>query len=307
MATVSVIIPAYNAAGTLLRAVESVLNQTFQDLDLFIVDDASTDDTAASLAYLNEPRIRLLSHAERKGPAAARNTGLAAADGDFVAFLDSDDEWLPQKLERQLHFMRSQEKTYRVCCTGFLIFTIYQPEGEERIGKTVLHYGDLLAGCRASPGSTLVAERTVFEEVGLFNESLRRLEDWEWLLRYTQCEDVGVVPEALARVHSAHSSLNYADVVEAQALMVKERMPGAEFSRSVRAQFHSALENEVAAAAYKNGCYARAVVHMARSFWYYPFRSQDTLKRIARAIWIDLLNGNGRRTFLAAITRLPKC
>src|SRR3954469_10276808 len=100
MPEVSVVIPAYNAAQTVGTAVDSVLAQTFADLELIVVDDGSRDDTAAVVRARDAPRGKLV-RSSNQGVAAARNRGLALASGAFVAFLDADDAWQPTKLERQ--------------------------------------------------------------------------------------------------------------------------------------------------------------------------------------------------------------
>jgi len=102
MPTVSVVIPTYNRADVLPRAVDSVLGQTVADLELVVVDDGSTDDTADVLASYDDDRLRYVAHETNRGANVARNTGIEAAEGEYVAFLDSDDEWKPTKLERQL-------------------------------------------------------------------------------------------------------------------------------------------------------------------------------------------------------------
>ncbi len=103
MVAISVIIPYFNRRHTIRTAINSVLQQTFQDFEVIVVDDASTDDVNGALApYADDARIRLIRKAANQGPGAARNTGIAAAQGRFVAFLDSDDRWLPKKLERQV-------------------------------------------------------------------------------------------------------------------------------------------------------------------------------------------------------------
>src|SRR4030043_1337098 len=100
--TVSVIIPTYNRAHLVGRSIRSVLNQTYQDLEVIVVDDGSKDNTAEIVRGITDPRIVFLKHEKNRGVSAARNTGLKAARGKYIAFQDSDDEWLPQKLEKQL-------------------------------------------------------------------------------------------------------------------------------------------------------------------------------------------------------------
>jgi glycosyltransferase involved in cell wall biosynthesis len=99
---VSVIIPAYNRAETITTAIRSVQAQSIGDWELLVVDDASTDNTVAVVESILDPRIRLLRQTTNGGPSVARQTGVDAASGEFVALLDSDDEWLPEKLAKQL-------------------------------------------------------------------------------------------------------------------------------------------------------------------------------------------------------------
>lgn len=121
--TVSIITPAYNAALLISHAIESVQAQTFTDWEMLIVDDCSTDNTCDIVEHyaLSDPRIHLIRQSENGGPAKARNTALKAASGRYIAFLDSDDLWLPEKLERQLVFMA--EKDAAISYTLYRRFT----------------------------------------------------------------------------------------------------------------------------------------------------------------------------------------
>ena len=115
---VSVIIPTYNRAHVLPRAIESVLKQTYTELELIVVDDASTDDTAAVMTAITDPRVRYVRK-EHGGAAAARNRGIAEAKGEFIAFQDSDDVWHSDKLEKQLPICkRSGQTRYSARFTG---------------------------------------------------------------------------------------------------------------------------------------------------------------------------------------------
>ena len=98
--TVSAIIPTYNRANIVIRAIQSVLNQTYQNFELLVIDDGSQDNTEEIVTGIHDNRIKYIRHEKNKGVAAARNTGIEAAKGEFIAFLDSDDEWLPNKLKR---------------------------------------------------------------------------------------------------------------------------------------------------------------------------------------------------------------
>lgn len=120
MALVSIITPAYNAVRTLSETIESVQAQTFTDWEMIIVDDCSSDGTTAlaSRYATDDPRIRVIRRAENGGVAAARNQALGAATGRYMAFLDADDLWLPEKLHLQLAFMHEHDAT--ISCSAFL-------------------------------------------------------------------------------------------------------------------------------------------------------------------------------------------
>ncbi len=100
---VSVIIPTYNRAHVLGRAIRSVLDQTYQDFELIVVDDGSSDHTGEVVATFADPRIHYLRHEKNRGAAAARNTAIKTAQGEYIASLDSHDEWLPEKLLGEIH------------------------------------------------------------------------------------------------------------------------------------------------------------------------------------------------------------
>lgn len=131
--TVSIITPAYNAALLIFHAIESVQAQTYTDWEMLIVDDCSKDNTCAIVEgyALADPRIHLIRQFENGGPAKARNTALKAASGRYIAFLDSDDLWLPEKLERQLAFMA--EKNAAISYTLYRRFT----ENKDQPGKVI--------------------------------------------------------------------------------------------------------------------------------------------------------------------------
>lgn len=204
MAEISVIVPVFNRRHTIAAAISSVLSQTRADFELIVIDDGSTDDTSDVVASLRDPRIRLLAHGQNRGAAAARNTGLEAANGRYIAFLDSDDSWYPEKLERQLAAMAQLGSRTLASCTGFVLHRLPSGALLDRIpGGGPDWFSALLEGCFVSPGSTLLAQRSAFERVGFFDTELRRFEDWDWLLRYLEQYDFAVLREVLARVNVA--------------------------------------------------------------------------------------------------------
>lgn len=187
MPEVSVVIPTYDGAGTILRAVGSALGQTHRDLEVVVVDDGGSDRTPELLAGLHDPRLRLLRHERNRGTAAARNTGITAARGAFVAFLDSDDEWLPHKLAVQLAALRAALPAEAVSCHGVHIHL--RDDGIEReqpLEPSEDWFLCIALGRDLSPGTTLLARRETFARTGPFDETLPGFEDWDWLLRYVQ-------------------------------------------------------------------------------------------------------------------------
>lgn len=200
---VSVIIPMYNAAPYLVETLQSVFSQSFQDYEVIVVDDGSTDHTLA-LARSFEPRIRVLSQANC-GPAAARNLGFAHARGEYLAWLDSDDLWMPDMLQTQVDYLDTHLTIGLVYgeCWAFVT------QGTQRVivdkvGYTVspdlklLLYGDCI------PTNTILMRRSCYEQVGDMNVSLIRGEDYEYLMRLVyQYEIAGVArPLAYYRWHT---------------------------------------------------------------------------------------------------------
>lgn len=179
--TVSVVLPTYNRASVLAGAIESVFAQTHQPLDLIVVDGGSTDGTDAVLDRVEDDRLRIVRREEPAGPSAARNAGVRAADGDYVAFIDADDRWRPPKLERQLAALRRVDGD--VALTG-----LEKPSGEPRTRNGV--EGDVREAVERldvpTYTSTLLVSRAAFERVGGFDESLGCFEDWDLCLRLSR-------------------------------------------------------------------------------------------------------------------------
>ncbi len=196
---ISVILPTYNRAGFLERAMGSVLAQRCPCGELIVVDDGSTDETPALVARLatTSPIAVRSLHQENRGAATARNTGIAAARGDLLAFLDSDDWWLPKKLELQAAVLQANP--------GKLIAhtrEIWFRHGQ-RVNQKKKHDppdGDIflpsLAMCVVGM-STVMVRRQLFERYGLFDETLPCCEDYELWLRVGAHEPFLLVPEAL--------------------------------------------------------------------------------------------------------------
>jgi glycosyltransferase involved in cell wall biosynthesis len=187
---VSVVLPTYDRAPLITRAIRSVLEQTFTDFELIVVDDGSTDGTPDAVADIADSRLRFIELGENRGAAAARNVGIRAASAPFVAFQDSDDEWLPTKLERHMRAFGT---------AGPDVGVVYSDM--ERIwddGRREYHRSpDVVRGvlldpvtrfyqvCRLGIQSTVI-RRECFAEVGDFNETFPALEDLELFVRLSR-------------------------------------------------------------------------------------------------------------------------
>ena len=275
---VSIIIPAYNRADVLPRAITSVLSQTFTDYEIIVVDDASTDETSAVARNFDGP-VHVIRHEVNRGPAAARNTGIQATSGAYVAFLDSDDEWLPEKLARQIGLLDMSVKYFGASCSGY---TVIQPElgySWERRLPTEQHWTEYLLtrGLDLGPGSTLVARREVFERIGLLDEGLRRWEDWDWLLRYVAEYDLGVIPEPQAIIHLSSPSPSAA--LSASIPRFLDRWDG-ELTRLGPTRYRrlrARLCFELATALFHEGSRIRGLSSVARGLWSWPLQRPRTV------------------------------
>ncbi len=199
---VSVIIPTRNRYSLLTEAVESVLGQTYSRLELIVVDDGSTDETPQRIPACF-PDIRYVRQAHR-GVSAARNLGIRHAHGDYIAFLDSDDLWLPKKLEREMAFL-SEQPDFRICYTDEIWIRrgvrVNPKKKHRKYGGWIYPY--CLPLCIISPSSVII-HRKVFETVGVFDESLPACEDYDLWLRVTARYPVGWIDEALIVKRGGH-------------------------------------------------------------------------------------------------------
>lgn len=200
---VSVVIPCYNNSQTIQRAIRSVLSQTFTDFEVIIIDDASADrvKTEEIINKINDNRIILLKHDRNKNGAAARNTGIKAASGKFIAFLDADDEWQSNHLELAIHKLETEE--YDLVYAQALVKTnlpdAIMPQHGIQPNQTISDYLFCQSGFIQT--STIVCKAKIAKKI-LFNESLRRHQDYDFLLR---CEvqniNIGFVDKPTVIIH----------------------------------------------------------------------------------------------------------
>jgi glycosyltransferase involved in cell wall biosynthesis len=259
---VSAVVPAYNAARTLRAAVESILIQTVVDIEVIVVDDGSEDETAEVARAIADPRVRLISQ-PNLGASAARNAGIHTARGRYVAFLDADDLWLPDKLARQLALLHSRPHVHAVHCGAIYV------DDELRVLSVrpcrpwrdalldVLHFENL----SAFP-STLMAKREKLEQRG-FDPSLVMHEDWDMAIhaaRHWRLHPVEA-PLALYRVHRGNRSRDVERHVASGLSVIERVFADASLPvrvRSRRRTVYARYYTMLAAAALKYGQWRQA-------------------------------------------------
>jgi len=204
---VDVIVPCYNVEHCVRRALDSVLRQIHQDFSIYAVDDGCTDNTVQVLETY-APRCILISQVHA-GPAAARNRAIRESVSPFVAFIDADDEWLPDKLERQLALLRRNESLGMVC--SHCLISEAGSKDQHMVVDNVPHNGKLfkhlVRNCFVFTPSVVVRRRCL-QEIGLFREALPVSEDLNLWLRIAARWDIAIVPEVFAIVNKRPGSLS---------------------------------------------------------------------------------------------------
>jgi glycosyltransferase involved in cell wall biosynthesis len=200
---VSVILPTYNRERLVGRAIQSILNQTYANFELIVVDDCSKDNTKSVVTDFQDCRIRYIWHEKNRGAVAARNTGIRVAKGEYIAFQDSDDEWLPEKLEKQMMAFDSASSDLGVVYTGYWLIAngiiTYSPilDDMKQIEGDI-HDALLLTNFIGTP--TTVVRRECFEKAGMF-ENLPRLQEWGLWLKISKYYKFKFINEALVNAY----------------------------------------------------------------------------------------------------------
>lgn len=225
---ISVVIPTCDRVDLLKRAIDSVLSQSFKNYEIIVVDDHSEDGTPDFLRSLEDPRLRFISRRERGGGAAARNTGIGVAAGDFVAFLDDDDAWHSNKLQRQFERMK-QLPEVGMLYTGTV--HIFQDSG--RIYRTVNPryrgeiFNDLLMQNMIGTTSSIMVRRQALMEVGGFDELFPSCQDWDLYLRLAQRWPIDFVDQSLVNffLHPVRITHNYDAGIKGRKMILKKYRP----------------------------------------------------------------------------------
>lgn len=202
---ISVIIPTHNRSAVLLRAVHSVLNQSYQNIELIVIDDGSTDDTEMVLAPFVAANSVHYYKTENAGVAAARNYGVSLATGQWIAFLDSDDEWISQKLTEQMNFLSKHPH----------LLIVYTDEtwirNDVQVNKKNHHqkksgwiFADCLKQCFIGPSSVLLSKK-LFQEMKGFDESFQVCEDYDLWIKISAKYEIGFIEQSLIKKYGGYA------------------------------------------------------------------------------------------------------
>ena len=273
MPTVSVVIPTYNAARYVEAAVNSVLGQTFRDVEVLVVDDGSTDGTEAVLASYGKA-IRYFRQ-ENSGVSAARNRGIQESTGRYVGFLDADDTWFPEKLDRQIAALESSGQQ-RACYSAYVICTeTLTPLAVQRSVRRGSMLEDLLLrGNVVGSMCTVVCDRSLFSIAGNFDPGLSQCADWDMWVRLAAITEFLYLDEPLV-TYRQHGSSMSADpaLLERDSTRVLER-----------AFELPSVPHRVRAA--RRTAFGRNYMVLAGTY-FYAHRYLDFVRCAMRGVWLD--------------------
>lgn len=313
---VSVIMPVYNGEKTIQEAIESVLNQTFADFELIVIDDGSQDSTLDILGTIQDPRVKVFSY-DNAGVSASRNRGLELTCGKFVAFLDADDLWTADKLEAQLQALEANPQAALAYswtefideagqCVGTRLESIY-------VGNV---FAQLLESNFIGSGSNPLISTQVFDEVGGFDESLTHGEDWELYLRIAARYHFAVVPsvQVLYRVTDYSATSNAIKLEEGSLEVIEQAF--AQVPESLQYLRKRTLGNIydylTARAIYGVPGRAKgllAVKYLSLAIWYNPSllkRGRVVLSRLMKIVMAILLSPQQAQALRNRVKTLEK-
>lgn len=208
---VSVVIPVYNRENTIKRAIDSVLSQTYSNIEIIVIDDCSTDNTVKIVNEYKDKRVRVICQKQHGGANKARNTGIVNAKGAYIAFQDSDDEWLPDKLYLQTELMRAQD--FLACYCPYSLYekdeVVPIPYDYTNVRKYQENLREILSLHNVVGAPTLIIRRELLELLGnqYFDESMLRWQDYEFIIRIAKCTAIGYISKPLVNAYRVENSI----------------------------------------------------------------------------------------------------
>lgn len=208
---ISVIIPTYNRESTILRAIKSVINQTYTNIEILVIDDGSTDGTANIVNGIDDDRIKYIVLEKNGGSANARNIGVQMAEGNWIAFQDSDDCWHNDKLEIQMNYAKEHPEYFLIYCIyNAIVYDGEQFQVPPKPWPEVME-GDILDTLLVGNGigaPTILVKKSAFISVGGFDTSYKCFEDWEFVIRFSKEYQIGFVKETLLDCYISNTGIS---------------------------------------------------------------------------------------------------
>jgi len=269
---VSVIIPTYNSEKTILRCLDSVFKQTYQNYEIVICDDKSTDNTREVLKIITDPRVSVYYLFENSGSAVARNTAMQNAKGEFFAFLDSDDEWYPKKLENQIPYF--VDKNVGLVFSGAKIIKngnqirFYKPKSEWEMDS----FRKLFLGEINYLTPTAIFRKDCIEKIGLMEAELRRNQDYDFFLRILKTYKLKIIEDPLAIINLNTQKPTFSRLENSIRFYETKRLAFFEenFTQKEINLFFARKYRDLCGAMLRSGKYAKSFGLFKRSLKYSP-------------------------------------
>lgn len=299
---VSIIIPCYNGQNHILEAIESVENQDYQNIEIIIVDDASSDDSVSVVkSYDNFAEITLKRHSENKGISETRNTGVRASEGEYISFIDQDDFWDECKIRKQVEYI-SKHPNIGIVLTD--LREVYKQDGSTRqrgfreplseLGeKELAEYFFKFWESEPMPITTALYRRSVFDKIGLYDPSLFGANDRDLLIRSIPEYKIGLINSPLVskRYHSSNASKNNLDMIEDRRRITNKMLTSYPFLRSWENMRRSYLDLQGARELLRSGAIIQAVQPILLSMVRTPKFSVKVMSNYARDKLFDITEG----------------
>lgn len=283
---VSVIVPSYNRGFIILRSLKSISEQTYTNLEIIVVDDGSVDNTFDIVSQYDDPRVVYIKHNKNMGLSSARNTGIKASSGEIIAFQDTDDIWLKNKLKEHIEAFESTIKNIYVVYSGSYRYKNHKKDYIPY--KYILpKEGDVfkkLLGGNFIPAISLCARRECFEKVGLFDPILHSLEDWEMWIRLSKRYKFTYIPKPLNLIYYTEDSLsaNLNNFLKAEQIIVKKHFESFSLYPSLLSKQYGQIGIYHALQGNKSGCFDNLYKAMKTSKIY------SILYHSAKILGVDL-------------------
>lgn len=300
MPKVSVIIPAYNAMAYLPESVDSVLNQTFTDFEILIVNDGSSDHVEQWAAGVKDSRVKVIFQ-ENQGASVARNTGITHARGEYVAFLDADDSWEATKLEKQVRYLEDNPAVGVVHTWMALIDQQSKPTGRVMASKGEGEiWQQIIEGNQVACSSAIV-RRCCFETVGVFDQSLRVAEDWDLWIRIAAKYPFAVIKKPLVhyRQHPNSKSKKYPEMLQDFRTIIEKAFQSVPFELlHLRSRCYGRVNLCIAWKCLQSSDrdYKKASLFLGNAFMHYP-QLRYSLESIRLSLAIALIHWFGAQTY----------